>query len=101
MGSPTNKQYWFKPKKYGWGWGMPANRKGWIAFGLFVAVWLAALTWLVSSASPDGDISTTNHLIFAVILITDVIGLVYVSFKHGEPPKWNWGSKQHGKSDKS
>ncbi|MFY9642177.1 MAG: hypothetical protein WCD20_14260 [Rhodomicrobium sp.] len=32
--------YWFRPKRYGWG-ATPANWKGWVAIGVFVAVILA------------------------------------------------------------
>lgn len=100
MAKQTREQYWFKSKKYGWGWGLPINRKGGIAFGLFLAVWLVALAWLVSTGSAETDISGRNYTIFAVILITDILGLLYVSFKYGEPPKWRWGNK-HDQSDES
>lgn len=95
------KQYWFKAKKYGWGWGLPANRKGWIAFSLFLAIWLASLLWLVSTGSPTEQLQTKDIAIFLVILFADILGLLFVSFKYGEPPKWRWGNKDHATKSKS
>src|ERR1043166_6380357 len=35
---PT-KQYWFRAKRYGWGWGMPATWQGWaLLLGYFVLI---------------------------------------------------------------
>lgn len=92
MSTKDKQQYWFKTKKYGWGWGMPANRKGWIAFLVFIAVWLVALLGLLGPYGTEQP-SVTAATLFAVIIIADVLALVYVSFKYGEPPKWRWGGK--------
>lgn len=100
MAKQSERQYWFKSKQYGWGWGLPANRTGWFVFGIFLAVWLGALAWLLSTSSTESDIAAKNYVIFAVILAVDIAGLLYLSFKHGEPPKWNWGNKRD-KTNKS
>lgn len=89
----AQKDYWFKAKKYGWGWGLPQNRKGWMSFGLFVAIWLAALAWLTTVTS-ETEPASQQIMLFIAIVLADCVGLIYVSWKHGEPPKWNWGSKQ-------
>lgn len=101
MSKGGEKQYWFKAKKYGWGWGLPANRKGWIAFGAFVAVWLVALLWLSFSGGDTEPVSTKNQGIFVGILLLDVLWFVYVSVKYGESPKWRWGGKARAAKSKS
>lgn len=90
---------WFKAKKYGWGWGLPANRKGWIAFGAFIAVWFIALLWLLGPHGTEQP-TTSAFVLFVIIALADAAALTYVSFKYGESPKWNWG-KKHGKRTKT
>ena len=90
--SKKSDEYWFKSKKYGWGWGMPNSRNGWLSFGLFFVVWLAALAWYIS-APIDSEVNGSGELILLAVIIADVIGLIFVSFKYGEPPKWRWGTK--------
>lgn len=92
MTKRVEKQYWFKPKKYGWGWGLPATWQGWLSFGLFLAIWLLALVWLVFPDTTQ-DIPITNIVLFLGIMVVDIVALLYVSFKHGEPPKWRWRGK--------
>jgi hypothetical protein len=90
------KDYWFKAKRYGWGWGLPRTWQGWVSFGVFIAVWLWALTLLVPPVE-DTEISPGRAALFVLIMVMDVAGLVYVSLKHGEPPKWRWGDKTKSK----
>ena len=94
MTQKGGKTYWFKAKKYGWGWGMPKNRQGWLSFGLFILVWLGALLELVTVPVDSETIPTKNTVIAVTVMVLDVLALVYVSFKYGEPPKWRWGSKK-------
>ena len=101
MTKKAGEQYWFKTKKYGWGWGMPSTRNGWIAYGLFVAVWLGSLAWLASTGSVEEKIPASNIAIFGFIILIDVTALLYVSLKYGESPKWRWGSKKRAAKSKS
>ena len=88
----AEKDYWFKAKRYGWGWGLPITWQGWVSFGTFTAVWLWALYALIPA---DGsDMPTKNLVGFIVIMLLDIVGLMYVSFKHGEPPRFRWGKKK-------
>lgn len=100
-GGNLQKEYWFKAKKYGWGWGLPTNLKGWISFGLFLGIWLGALQWMVSSGGATEQIPTRNILIFAAIFLADLAWFAAVSFKYGEPPKWRWGSKHDAAKSRS
>jgi len=94
MTKEGNKTYWFKAKRYGWGWGLPLTWQGWLSFGLFIAVWLVALLTLLVVPEGSTSVPTENRIMFGVVLVLDACALVYVSFKHGEPPKWRWGKRK-------
>lgn len=77
------RDYWFKKRDQGWAWGLPANFKGWISFGIFLAIWLGSLAWYTGSL--DGEsVPIYKSVIFAGVILIDIIGLFYVSSKHGE-----------------
>lgn len=92
------KDYWFKAKRYGWGWGLPRTWQGWVSFGVSIAIWLWALIFIIPA--DEKGISPSRGVLFAIIMVLDVAGLVYVSLKYGEPPSWNW-DKKHGKRSKA
>jgi len=71
--------YWFKTKKYGWGW-TPANYKGWLVI-LFFIITIISLTPILKN-NPTRYVEYTIFLILALILI---------SYKTGEPTRWRWG----------
>lgn len=87
------KEYWFKAKKYGWGWGLPNNRQGLLAYVIFLAVWAAALAWYVSSYSDTNEPPLSANLTLAAIIAADIVCLVVLAAKHGETPQWRWGGK--------
>jgi len=31
----TERKYWFPAKGYGWGWGIPSSRQGWLVLATF------------------------------------------------------------------
>lgn len=94
MPKKANKTYWFRAKKYGWGWGTPLTWQGWLSFGTALVIWLAALAFLVVLPDQSEPIPSTNVVMLVCIIVLDVLGLTYVSFKYGESPKWRWGNKK-------
>lgn len=100
-GNDLQTNYWFRAKKYGWGWGLPSNMRGWISFSLFFGIWIGALLWLVSSGSNTDQISGSNIAIFAVIFLADIAWFTYVSFRYGESPKWRWRNRHNATKSKS
>jgi hypothetical protein len=34
-------RYWFRAKRYGWGWGLPVAWQGWLILAVFLALLLA------------------------------------------------------------
>ena len=73
------KKIWFKRKKYGFGW-TPSTWEGWTV----VLVWAILFYSFISKTNQNW--SKKSLFIF---LITGI--LIYVSYKKGESPRWQWG----------
>jgi hypothetical protein len=73
--------YWFRAKRYGWGWGLPVRREGWIVF----------LVWLVLAILDGILIAPQSVPIFIIILAVLTIAFLAVCYAKGEPPRWRWG----------
>ena len=69
------KNLWFKRKIYGWGW-TPVKWQGWLTIILYILILLISI--------PDKNIL---DIILATIL------LIYICYKKGEKPRWQWGLK--------
>ena len=80
------KGYWFKKKIYGWGW-FPVKWQGW-----FVIIIFALLMIWVSLGINDSS-SNQEIIWFFVKLFLIVAGLIFVCYKTGEKPRWQWGLK--------
>jgi len=78
---PAQPPYWFRAKRYGWGWGLPATWQGWVVFVL----------WLVGAAAgvPLAIFSLPLFIVWMFVLLA---GLLAVCFAKGEPPRWRWGN---------
>ena len=77
-----DRQYWFRAKRYGWGWGLPLVWQGWAVLLGFILL-LAAGSVLISPAEHLG-----LHLAYVAALSA---ALVAVCYAKGEPPQWRWG----------
>jgi hypothetical protein len=73
-------QYWFRAKRYGWGWGRPLTWEGWTVLAGYLALVLAPLAMGESGAG----LSVAAAVIGAPLLLL-------VCYRKGEPPKWRWG----------
>lgn len=79
----TSKKFWFKRKKYGWGWA-PATWQGWLS--------LAGYTFFLSCYPVFfADEKSFSMGVFLIIAILLTVGLVIVCFQKGEKPTWSWG----------
>jgi hypothetical protein len=81
---PSDDQYWFPAKRYGWGWGLPITWQGWVVLAAFVAL-LAAGALIVP---PGRDL--TGFMAYVVVLTAL---LAAVCWWKGEPPRWRWGGE--------
>ena len=85
MSEDKNEDYWFPAKKYGWGWGFPCKRQGWIVMILYIG-----LMTLASFIIPPRENDYIEFTITIVVLSVIFIGICWMK---GEPPKWRWGNK--------
>ncbi len=84
-----NKPIWFKRKTYGWGW-TPATWQGWLVTGVYFAL-IFLLVLSREEAIPGNKDSGSNFLVFGIPLIVLTALFVFVAYKTGEKPKWQWG----------
>jgi hypothetical protein len=71
--------YWFPAKRRGWGWGLPANRKGWAVLLAFYALVAAGAALFL----PRHE--TAGFVVYCAVLS---LLLVLVCWRTGEPPRW-------------
>ena len=85
----SNKKYWLKRKRYGYGW-MPSTWQGWAVNTAFLLL-IAAGTVMLQDA-PRNEFSAQLAWYLAYVFVLTVI-LFAVSWLKGPVPKWRWGKK--------
>ena len=73
----NNEVYWFRRKRFGWGWGLPSSWQGWA----FFIPWLAVLICVSFHFMPQRPFAFT----MALGALTAI--LVVVCVVKGEPPR--------------
>jgi len=74
--------YWFRAKRYGWGWSWPLTWQGWIVLlGFFMLVGAGVLVFPPHSNAPA--------LVIYVLVLSAL--MVAICWLKGEPPRWRWG----------
>jgi len=76
--------YWFRAKRYGWGWGLPLTWQGWAVLAAF-----ALLVMLGAVLFPPRQ-SMAFYSLYMLALSAALVGVCYLK---GEPTKWRWGGK--------
>lgn len=79
-------KYWFKAKKYGYGW-YPASKKGWLVMLTWFVAFLILLNIFLKRNSQDSK--DFFWYIPSVFFITFI--LLLIARKKGEPARWRWG----------
>jgi hypothetical protein len=74
--------YWFRAKRYGWGWGLPCAWQGWVV--------MIAWTVLVIVLSPILALHSMPGFFLFIFGMAGV--LIAICWAKGEPPKWRWGN---------
>ncbi len=81
-----NKKLWFRRKRYGWGW-YPISWEGWLVICVYVG--LLVKTFLKIDAHSHSNSDTLIG--FAVPWIIATLILIFICYKKGEAPHWQWG----------
>jgi hypothetical protein len=84
--------YWFRPKRYGWGWS-PATVQGWLVLGAFVAAVAADSAVFYHRVRAGVGLRPAMTMFYLWIAIL-VVALAVVCWRTGEPPHWRWGDRQ-------
>lgn len=85
-----NKTYWFKRKRYGYGW-VPTTWKGWSAIILYLVAVLLPLI-IFKDLFIKEEASDIYKYVFYVLTLTVI--LVAISYLKGPKAKWRWGVKE-------
>ncbi|MCU0754905.1 MAG: hypothetical protein MUE46_07245 [Xanthomonadales bacterium] len=83
MSKPAPR-YWFRAKRYGWGWGLPCSWEGWLVNAAYAALLLLAFLVIDPDRNPVPFVATV------VLLSLAMIGMCWWK---GEPPRWRWGDQ--------
>ena len=75
-----DERYWFKAKRYGWGWGLPSTWQGWLVLGGYLLINGVAVLLL-----EEEDV--------IYVLLPATAALVVVCAAKGEPARWRWGKR--------
>lgn len=82
------KRYWFKAKRYGYGW-YPATWEGWAVVALWAIAFFRLLSELINRLRVSGSPWEFAWYLPLFVLITGA--LIWVSWAKGEPARWRWG----------
>jgi len=80
------KDFWFVRKRYGWGW-TPASKEGWTVIALYVALLILWADLFMPDRWAD----------YLVLVVLQTILLLVISYRKGEPPRWQWGDENQKK----
>ena len=78
--------YWFKRKLYGWGW-TPVRWQGWLTLLIYI-IFIVLIFSRIDENSHSASDTLINFALPFIILSTI---LIYICYKTGESPKWQWG----------
>ena len=79
------KRFWFRAKRYGWGWGLPLTWQGWVVLTAYVV----SICLIAVFFEPHG-----HPVEFAGLVILATLALSAVCWLKGEPPRWRWGKER-------
>jgi hypothetical protein len=78
-------RYWFPSKGYGWGWGPPRCRQGWVVL----------LGYMLLATPGPLVLRLPDHALMLVLYESILTGaLLLVCWKKGEPPRRRWGDER-------
>lgn len=83
----NNKPYWFKRRRYGWGW-IPVKWQGWLALAWYVALVVFGAPAFLSA--PEETAGREGAFYFLAVTVV-TIGLIRLCYIKGPKPRWRWG----------
>lgn len=80
-------RYWFKRRRFGFGW-TPATREGWLTLGLYLAAVLGGAIVLGAFTTDPPGWTVAVYLLIVLVL---TIVFFAIAISKGPKPKWRWG----------
>ncbi len=85
------ERYWFKAKRYGYGW-YPATWEGWLVLAVWVVAFFRLTNFFAEQMRATGNAANLYWFVPLLVLISGA--LWWVSWLKGEPARWRWGGKK-------
>lgn len=84
-----SSSYWFKRRRYGYGW-IPVTWQGWLVVGVYLVVVVAGGLAFLDAPESVQPKEIGFYLLFVAIA---TIGLIQIALRKGPRPRWRWGGK--------
>lgn len=85
--SKTDNRYWFKRRRYGYGW-TPVTWQGWLSLILCIGAVIGSAFLLAAFPITNESVWLYVNTIIIIIVLVTIIGLL-----KGPRPRWRWGKK--------
>lgn len=92
MADAYNHKYWFKARRYGWGW-TPVTWQAWVLLTIYALI-LTVSAVLLLPGTKDNATNFVGVVAFILIFLSATFLLIGICFKKGEKPGWNWGNSK-------
>ena len=87
-------RYWFKRRRYGYGW-TPATWQGWTLLGVLIVLVLLPIPFL-PGGDDDAGPDPWGYLFYVFVVVAVFI---LAALKKGPTPHWRWGRSEHDDPD--
>jgi hypothetical protein len=95
MPTSSSKNYWFKRRRYGYGW-TPVKPQGWLMLIGFLAIIIGSIA---SLDKVPMDLFVEFLISVIILCILSLFVLLLVVRKKGPTPKWRWGKSPSDNPD--
>ena len=92
----NKSRYWFKRRRYGWGW-TPVTLAGWVTVLVYLTVVVGAAFYLLPEGS--GAPSSLAITTFLLVMLAATFLAIGISYAKGPAPRWRWGASEGDNPD--
>lgn len=86
----SENKYWFKRKRYGYGWA-PSTKEGWILLIVYLVVVFIGVLFFEDKLENKDFAYTLAYLVF---IIASTSSLLLITVRKAPKGKWRWGWKE-------
>jgi len=89
------KNYWFKRRRFGWGW-VPVT---WQGFSVIAVGLLVVLTATFQLPPKPTQPTLSQLMTFFGIIVAVILCFLIIAYRKGPKPHWRWGSRPDDNPD--